>query len=67
MVNTVKKNMAEIWKKYPNKLLKQESIMNLFYNWDQLGRNHGDIDICGCLVPYKPGKVVNNEIRSWFY
>ena len=38
--------------------------MKLFYNWDQLGRNHVDIDIPGSLVPYKPGKVVNNKMKS---
>ena len=58
------KHLAEIWKKYPDKLPKENSIMNLFYNWDQLGRNHVDIDILGCLVPYKPGKVANNEMKG---
>ena len=48
------KYLAEIRKKYPDKLLKEKSIMNLFSNWDQLERNHVDVDILGCLVPYKP-------------
>ena len=61
------KHLAEIWKKYPDKLPIEKSITNLFYNWDQLGRNHADIDILGCLVPYKPDKVVNNKMKSWFY
>ena len=60
------KHLAEIWRKYPDKLPKEKS-MNLFYNWDQLGRNQIDIDILGCLVSYKPGKVVNNKMRNWFY
>ena len=61
------KHLVEIWKKYPDKLPKEKSITNPFYNWDQLGRNHVDVDILGCLVPYKPGKIVNNKMKSWFY
>ena len=58
--------MDEIWKKYLDKLPKKKSITNLFYGCDQLGRNHVDIDILGCLVPYNPRKVVNNRMKSWF-
>ena len=45
------KHLAQIWKKYPDKLPKEKSITNLFYNWDQLRRNHVDRDILGCLLP----------------
>ena len=61
------KHFADILKKYPDKLPKEKSITNRFYNWDQLRRNHVDIDIPGCLVPYKPGKIVNNKMKNWFY
>ena len=58
IANTVKKT---------DKLPKEKSITNLFYKWDQLERRHVDIGILECLDPYKPGKVVDNKMKSWFY
>ena len=60
------KHLDEIWKKYLDKLPKEKSITNLFYNWNQPGRNHIDIDNLGCLVSYNPGKVVNNKMKKLF-
>ena len=51
------RQLPDIWKKHSEKLPRNIDIVDLFYNWDSLGRSHLDIDILGCLIPHKPGML----------